>query len=71
MVERDVPVQKAWVEITRTSTLMVAEAWKELFDAEAVIGRCLPAGQPGERATYIVLVPTPKLHVAQEVLRKL
>ncbi len=71
MVEERIPVQRAWVEIRRTATLMVAEAWKELFDAEAVIGRCLPVGEPGENAPHVVMVPAPKIHVAQEVMRKL
>ena len=63
-----------WVEVKKTQTLMIAEAWKELFEGEGIPARILPV--PGEvpareLAAYRVLVPNDKEHVIEEVLRKL
>lgn len=53
---------------------MIAEMWKELFEGEGIPTRIfptsgLPIGQ--EFATYRILVPEDKVHVIEEVLRKL
>jgi hypothetical protein len=63
-----------WVEIKKAPNLMLAEMWKELFEAEGVPTRLmpedgLPIGQ--ELATYRVLIPDDKKHIVEEMLRKL
>ena len=63
-----------WVEIKKARNLMIAEAWKELFEGEGIPTRIMPAsGEPTgqELATYRILVPQDKQHVIEEVLRKL
>jgi len=53
---------------------MVAEMWKEFFEGEGIPTRILPtSGKPigQELATYRILVPSDKEHIAEEVLRKL
>ncbi len=61
--------------MTRVPNLMVAEMWKEFFDAEAVIALIAPVGDDwvGMRADQPrrIMVPLDKKHVAEEVLRKL
>ncbi len=63
-----------WTEIKQARNLMTAEMWKELFEGEGVPTRILPAagalmGQ--ELATYRILVPQDKVHIIEEVMRKL
>ena len=63
-----------WVEVKKANSLVTAEMWKELFGAEGIPSRILPASgeAPGrELTTYRVLVPEDKKHVIEEVLRKL
>ena len=64
-----------WTEIARAPNLMIAEIWKELFDMEGVTALIVPEGEvwagAGEGAPRRILVPKSKLHVAEEVLRKL
>jgi hypothetical protein len=63
-----------WVEIKKVKTLMLAETWKEFFEGEGIPTRIMPeSGLPigQETATYRILVPQDKQHVADEVLRKL
>ncbi len=63
-----------WTEIKQTKNLMTAEMWKELFEGEGVPTRILPAaGEPmgQELATYRILVPQDKVHIIEEVMRKL
>lgn len=53
---------------------MVAEMWKEFFEGEGIPTRIMPASdQPRdtELATYRILVPGDKEHIAEEALRKL
>jgi hypothetical protein len=53
---------------------MIAEMWKELFEGEGVPTRILPdTDAPGSTETsgYRVLVSQERVHVIQEVLRKL
>jgi len=53
---------------------MLAEMWKEFFEGEGIPTRILPEpGQTGskERVAYRVLVSQEKVHVIEEVLRKL
>ena len=63
-----------WTEVKQAKNLMTAEMWKELFEGEGIPTRILPAsGEPmgQELATYRILVPEDKLHIIEEVLRKL
>lgn len=63
-----------WVEVKKAPNLMLAEMWKEMFEGEGIpttimpeVG--LPIGQ--EMTTYSVLVPKDKVHIIEDVLRKL
>ncbi|MFH0768528.1 MAG: hypothetical protein V1932_03035 [Chloroflexota bacterium] len=63
-----------WAEIKKAPNLMMAEMWKELFEGEGIPTRILPAsGEPmgQELAIYRILVPSDKVHIIEEVLRKL
>ena len=63
-----------WVQIKSAPNLMIAEMWKELFEGEGVPTRILPdPDKPGsaESAGYRVLVSQERVHVIEEVLRKL
>ena len=63
-----------WTEVKKAPNLMLAEMWKELFEAEGVPTRLMPVdGLPigQELATYRVLVPDDKKHIVEEMLRKL
>ena len=64
-----------WTEIARAPNLMVAEAWKELFDGEGVTALIVPDTEDwvgvSERQPRRIMVPVNKKHVAEEVLRKL
>ena len=63
-----------WVEIKKTSNLMMAGMWKEFFEGEGIPTRIMPeSGLPigQEETTYRILVPEDKRHVTEEVLRKL
>lgn len=61
-----------WVEIKTAPNLMVAEMWKELFEAEGIPTRLLPENLgAGEKAKYIVLIPELKKHLIDDILRKI
>ena len=63
-----------WIEIKKVNNLMLAEMWKKLFEGEGIPTRIWPsAGLPigQEFATYSVQVPRDKVHVIEDVLRKL
>jgi len=63
-----------WVEVKKAQSLMMAEMWKQVFEGEGIPTRILLAsgGAPTrEFATYLVLVPENKVHIIEEVLRKL
>ena len=64
-----------WVELMEVKNAYVAQAWKELFNAEGLAVRVVPltgkwteAGDLEPRKLY---VSHGKLHVAQEILRKI
>ena len=60
-----------WTEIKIAPNLMIAEMWKELFEAEGIPTRLLPESPgTGERASYRVLVPELKKHLIKEILKK-
>jgi hypothetical protein len=63
-----------WLEVKKAPNLMLAEMWKELFEAEGIPTRLMPeTGLPigQELAKYRVLVPEDKKHIIEEILRKL
>jgi hypothetical protein len=60
-----------WTEIKVAPNLVVAEMWKEFFEAEGIPTRLLPQGnEVGDRAPYRVLVPELKKHLVEDILRK-
>ena len=63
-----------WVQVKTAPNLMIAEMWKEFLEGEGIPARILPdPDQPGvgELASYRILVAQEKVHVVEEVLRKL
>jgi hypothetical protein len=63
-----------WVQVKSASNLIIAEMWKEFFEGEGIPTRILPeAAKAGseEPSAYRVLVSQEKVHVIEEVLRKL
>jgi len=74
-----------WIEVRKAPNLVIAETWKLLLESEGVPTRILPV-QDGkstsgtgvspvvdmqEFVTYKVLVPHFRVHVYEEILRKL
>lgn len=54
--------------------LLMAEMWKELFEAEGLPARILPEGDVrtwSETTKFVVYVPRGREHVAAEILRKI
>ena len=63
-----------WIEIRRAKSRMLAEMWKDYFEGEGIPTQILPHPPElglREFAEYQVIVPEHKLHVAEEILRKL
>jgi hypothetical protein len=63
-----------WVKVKDAPSLMLAEMWKEFFEAEGIPARILPDPQrPSTRelSGYNIYVSQEKVHVIEEVLRKL
>jgi hypothetical protein len=63
-----------WVPFKKAPSLMMAEMWKDTFEAEGLPCRILPEGDIlswAERTPFIVYVPKGREHVAEEILRKL
>ena len=63
-----------WVEIKKAKNLMIAEMWKEFFEGEGIPTRILPVSDISgskELSEYRVLVSQERVHVIEEVLRKL
>ena len=63
-----------WVQVKSASNLIIAEMWKELFEGEGIPTRILPdpGRKPGgELAGYRILVSQERVHVIEEVLRKI
>ena len=63
-----------WVQVKSAPNLMIAEMWKELFEGEGVPTRILPDTETSgstETSGYRVLVSQERVHVIEEVLRKL
>jgi hypothetical protein len=63
-----------WVQVKSASNLIMAQMWKEFFEGEGIPARLLPdPDKPGskELSGYRVYVSQEKVHVVDEVLRKL
>lgn len=64
-----------WVPFMTVRNGFIAETWRELFAAEGLSVRVVPAVGYGERASLFdertLYVPTGKAHVAREILRKI
>jgi len=63
-----------WVKVKSAPNLVLAEMWKELFEGEGVPTRILPDSDKSsspELSGYNVLVSQERVHVIEEVLRKL
>ncbi len=64
-----------WVQVKSTPNLIMAEMWKELFEGEGIPARILPDPDKkpgsGALADYRILVSQERVHVVEEVLRKL
>ena len=63
----------SWVPYKKAPNLMMAEMWKQLFEAEGLPTRILPEGEIrtwSETARFVVYVPRGREHVAEEILRK-
>ena len=64
-----------WTEIIKAPNLMVAELWKNAFDAEGITAMIAPDVPDwvgvSESQPRRIMVPVSRKHVAEEVLRKL
>jgi hypothetical protein len=63
-----------WVQVKSAPNLMIAEMWKELFEGEGIPTRILPDAEKVdtvEKSGYRVLVSQERVHVIEEVLRKI
>jgi hypothetical protein len=61
-----------WTKFMDVENAYIAEAWKELFNAEALSVRIVPPlGQAPDMARREIWVPDSKTHVAREILRKI
>jgi len=61
-----------WSKLLEVKNAYLAEAWKELFDAEAVAVRIVPPlGIGSDLAPREIWVPDSKTHVAREIMRKI
>jgi hypothetical protein len=63
-----------WVQVKSAPNLMIAEMWKEFFEGEGIPTRLLPDAdklEMKESAPYKIYVSQERLHVIEEVLRKL
>lgn len=62
-----------WVELMEVKNGYIAEAWRELFAAEAISVRVVPASgwlKGAMMEPHKIYAPRGKLHVAREILRK-
>ena len=63
-----------WIDYRKVPNLMVAEMWKDVLEGEGLPTKIIPEGNIldwGERASFRILVPKGREHVADEILRKL
>ena len=63
-----------WGEVRTAPNLMFARMWKDLFEGEGIPTRILPADGSlvmAEEVAYKVYVPSDKVQVIEEILRKI
>jgi len=62
-----------WVQVKSASNLILAEMWKEFLEGEGIPARILPDIDKGtgDLPGYRILVSQERVHVVEEVLRKL
>lgn len=63
----------SWTPFKKAPNLLLAEMWKELFEAEGVPSRILPEGEIrtwSQTTAFVVYIPRGREHVAHEILRK-
>ncbi len=63
-----------WVKVKSAPNLMMAEMWKDFLEGEGIPARILPDPEkpgPETLSGYIVYVSQEKVHVVNEVLRKI
>ena len=63
----------SWSAYKNAPNLLIAEMWKELFEAEGLPAHILPEGEIrtwSETCPFVVYVPRGREHVADEILRK-
>jgi len=63
-----------WVQVKSAPNLMIAEMWKEFFEGEGIPTRLLPDAdklEMRESVPYKIFVSRERVHVIEEVLRKL
>ena len=63
-----------WVQVKSAPNLMIAEMWKEFFEGEGIPTRLLPDCdnlEMRESVPYRIYVSRERVHVIEEVLRKL
>jgi hypothetical protein len=63
-----------WIQVKSASNLVIAEMWKEFFEGEGIPTKLLR--EPGnytskELSSYRIMVSRERVHVVEEVLRKL
>jgi hypothetical protein len=63
-----------WIKLLEARNAYMADMWRELFNAEALSVRVVPASgwaNAADLELYTIYVPWGKTHVAEEVLRKI
>ena len=63
-----------WVQIKSAPNKMIADMWKDFFEGEGIPTRILPDSEKlemREMVPYKIYVSQERVHVVQEVLRKL
>ncbi len=63
-----------WVQIKSAPNKMIADMWKDFFEGEGIPTRILPDSEKlemKEMVPYKIYVSQERVHVVQEVLRKL
>ena len=62
-----------WVQVKSAPNLMLADMWKDFFEGEGIPARILPDIDKDTcgLSEYRILVSQERVHVVEEVLRKL
>ncbi len=63
-----------WVEVKREPDIAAAQKWKDTFERASVPARILPAAEridATDVSEYRVLVSAERVHVVNEILRKM